>query len=90
MYIVERGESRNVPNKPSDYVIRVSIHIQRIAERITILHCNVCARAVSLSTRLPAAGGGAMIGKFEKVVREGDGGLLFVIYSRVQQNAARV
>ena len=56
-----RGEIANVPNKPSDYVIQISICNDSVPQGVYI-HCRVCASAMSLCCKgSELEGGGAII-----------------------------
>ena len=55
------GEIVNIPNKPSDYVIRISICNHTVPQGVYI-HCRVCASAISLCCKgSEPEGGGAII-----------------------------
>ena len=73
----------NVPNKPSDYVMSISICKQTGREGVYI-HCRVCASAVSLCVRgSELEGGGAIIGSCRMILLEIAEVLFFVWSSRV-------
>ena len=79
--LLRGGEVVNVPNKPSDYTVGISICKQTVPEGVHI-HCRVCASTRSLCCKgSEPEGGGAIIGRCCGRLREIEEDMFFVLSS---------